>query len=132
MSHWTDQELRGIGDADELQLASRRADGSLRPFTTMWVARVGDDLYVRSAGGPDRPWYRNAMASRVGHVRAGGVDADVEFATAPPEANDEVDAQYHAKYDRYGPDIVGHVTGKAAQQVTVRLIKANQRGDSDG
>lgn len=55
MSGWTAEELRRIGGAEELRLASRRQGGSLRPFTTMWVVRAGDDLYVRSAGGPNRP-----------------------------------------------------------------------------
>lgn len=90
----------------------------------MWVVRVGNDLYVRSAGGPNRPWYRHAVASRVGRIEAGGVDAEVDFATAAPETNQEIDSGYHAKYDRYGPSIVGHVTGPAAHAVTIRLIKA--------
>ena len=40
----------------------------------MWVVRVGDDLYVRSAGGPGRPWYRNALASGAGRIRAAGIE----------------------------------------------------------
>ena len=32
-----------------------------------------------------------------------------------------VDAAYHAKYDRYGPQIVGTVTGPKAGPVTLRL-----------
>ena len=126
MSGWTGEELQRIGGAPELRLAARRQDGSLRPFTTMWVVRAGDDLYVRSAGGPQRPWYRAAVASGTGRIQAGGVDAEVEFATAAPETNQEVDSQYHAKYDRYGPSIVGHVTGPAAHGVTIRLIKSVQ------
>jgi hypothetical protein len=94
----------------------------------MWVVRTGNDLYVRSAGGPDRPWYRHAVTSRAGRIQAGGVDADVEFATAAPETNQEIDSAYHAKYDRYGPIIVGHVTGAAAHAVTIRLIKAVRQG----
>ncbi|MGO8863900.1 MAG: DUF2255 family protein [Acidimicrobiales bacterium] len=86
MSAWTDHELERIGDAAEVRLASRRVDGSLRPFTTMWVVRVGGELYVRSAGGPGRPWYRHAMASGIGRVQARGVDAEVEFADAAAEA----------------------------------------------
>ncbi|HXX91542.1 MAG TPA: DUF2255 family protein [Acidimicrobiales bacterium] len=121
MSGWTDEELGRIGGADELRLASRRSDGTLRPYTTMWVVRVGDDLYVRSAGGPDRPWYRHALASGSGRIGAGGVDAEVEFSTAAPAMNPQVDAAYHAKYDRYGATIVGHVTGPGAHVVTVRL-----------
>jgi len=124
MSGWTGEELQHIDGADELRLASRRQDGSLRPFTTMWVVRTGNDLYVRSAGGPNRPWYRHALASRAGRIEAGGIGAEVNFAGAAPETNQDIDSAYHAKYDRYGPAIVGHVTGAAAHPVTIRLIKA--------
>jgi hypothetical protein len=41
---WTDDELRRIGDATELQLAPRRSDGTLRTYTTMWVVRVDKEL----------------------------------------------------------------------------------------
>jgi hypothetical protein len=101
---WTSAELRRAGDAEELQLASRRPDGSLRPYVTMWVARAGGDLYVRSAYGPGNPWYRHATASGTGRVRAAGIERDVTF--APPPAQGDIDAAYHAKYDRYGPAIV--------------------------
>jgi hypothetical protein len=117
----TGDEVRRAGDATELQLASRRADGSLRPYVTMWVVRVGNDLYVRSAGGPDRPWYRHAMASGAGRVRAGGVEADVTFDQAPDDVHDAIDATYHAKYDSYGPRIVGSVVGRDAHRVTIQL-----------
>ena len=70
MSDWTNDELATVGNATELQLAPSRSDGSLWPYTTMWVVRTGDDLYVRSAGGPDRPWYRRAMSSGRGRIRA--------------------------------------------------------------
>jgi hypothetical protein len=39
---WPRDELERIGDAKELRLASRRPDGSLRPYVTMWVVRAGD------------------------------------------------------------------------------------------
>ena len=32
---WPQDELERIGDAEELQLASRRSDGGLRPYVTM-------------------------------------------------------------------------------------------------
>jgi threonine dehydrogenase-like Zn-dependent dehydrogenase len=66
---WSDDQLRRVGDATELQLAPRRGDGSLRNYTTMWVVRVDEDLYVRSAGGPDRPWYRRRDLLPRGHAR---------------------------------------------------------------
>jgi hypothetical protein len=120
---WSDDELRRIGDATELDLASQ-LDGQLSGYTTMWVARVGQDIYVRSAGGPDRPWYRRATAAGAGRVHAGGIEADVTFAAAEPGVHDAIDAAYHAKYDRYGSGPVGAVTGPAAHAVTLRLVKA--------
>jgi len=123
---WTAGQLARIGGAEELRLASRRADGTLRPFTTMWVVRAAGELYVRSAGGPDRPWYRHALASRRGRIRAGGIQADVRFAEAAPDTQAAIDAAYHAKYDRYGPAIVGHVTGPGAHTVTVRLLPGEE------
>jgi hypothetical protein len=88
----------------------------------MWVVGIGDDLYVRSAYGSDNPWYRRAKASGRGRVRAGGVDRDVTFADAASDAHAAIDAAYHAKYDRYGPRIVGSVVGPDAEAVTIRLV----------
>jgi hypothetical protein len=121
MPGWSPDELERTGGTEELQLASRRADGTLRPYVTMWVVRVGDDLYIRSAYGPDNPWYRRAIASRAGRIRAGGVERDVTFGQADPGAHADIDAAYHAKYDSYGPRIVGSVVGPDAHRVTVRL-----------
>lgn len=122
MTTWTANELTRIGRAEELRLASTRPDGTLRPFITMWVVRVGDDLYVRSAYGPDNPWYRRARASGAGRISAGGLERDVTFADAAPDAHPAIDAAYHAKYDRHGPRIVGSVVGPAARDVTIRLV----------
>jgi hypothetical protein len=41
MTTWTDEELNRVGGAEELRLASRRGDGTLRPYVTMWVVRAG-------------------------------------------------------------------------------------------
>jgi hypothetical protein len=122
MTTWTDDELSRIGDAEELQLASARTDQSLRPYVTMWVVRVADNLYVRSAAGPDNPWYRRAVASGAGRVRAGGLERDVTFSQPGTDAPEHIDAAYHAKYDQYGPKIVGTVVGPRAEDVTIRLI----------
>ncbi len=122
MATWTDEELDRIGGATELQLTSVRENGSLGPYVTMWVVRAGDDVYVRSAGGPDRPWYRRAKASGAGRIRAAGIERDVTFAEATANAHTDIDAAYHAKYARYGPSIVNSVVGPAAHQVTVRLV----------
>jgi hypothetical protein len=76
--------LSRIGEAEELQLASARPDGTLRAYLTMWVVRAGDDVYVRSAYGPDNPWFRRARANGAGRIRAGGLESDVVFAEPTP------------------------------------------------
>lgn len=118
---WTSDQLSAIGGAEELQISSRRPDGTLRPYVTIWVVRAGDELYVRSAAGPDNPWYRRATAAGAGRIRAGGLEQDVEFAAAEPTVHAEVDRAYHAKYDRFGQAYVGPVVGAKAAPVTIRL-----------
>jgi hypothetical protein len=121
MTTWTEDELTTIGRAERLQIASTRPDGSLRPYVTIWVVRAGDDLYVRSAYGSTNPWFVRARSSGTGRIRAGGIERDVTFTEAAPDAHAAVDAAYHAKYDQYGPRIVGTVVGPDAAAVTIRL-----------
>lgn len=122
MTAWTEEELGRIGEARELQLASARPDGTLRPYVTMWVVRTDDELYVRSAYGPNNPWFRRAKASGAGRIRAGGVERDVTFAEPAPGVHAGIDAAYHVKYDRYGPEIVRTVVGPQAEAVTLTLV----------
>jgi len=118
---WTNDELARVGKATELQVASYRKDGTLRPYVTIWAVRASDELYIRSAYGPDNGWYRRAIASGAGRIRAGGVERDVDFAEADPDAHAGIDQAYHAKYDRYGPAIVGSVVGAKGAAATLRL-----------
>ena len=122
MATWNPDELSRIGDATELRLASTRPDGTLRPYVTIWVVRSGDRLYVRSAYGPENPWFVRARASGTGRVSAGGVERDVTFADADAATHSAVDDAYHAKYDRYGPAIVGTVVGDHAHAQTLELV----------
>ena len=62
------------------------------------------------------------MASGAGRIRASGVEYDVTFGEATPDVHAAIDTAYHAKHDRYGPTIVGHVVGADAKSVTVRLV----------
>ena len=83
---WTNDNLAKIGDAEELAIASRRPDGTLRPFVTIWVVRVDGDLYVRSAAGPDAPGSAERSAAGEGRIRAGGIEQDVAFEVAGPRS----------------------------------------------
>ena len=122
MNAWSPAELERIGRATELKIASRWRDGRLRPYVTIWVVRAGDDLYVRSAYGPNSGWYRRAKASGEGRVRAGGVERDVSFEEPEAAVAAAVTVAYHAKYDRYGPAIVGTVVSPEAEQMTLRIV----------
>ncbi len=58
MTSWTNDELKKINTAEELQIASLRRDGTLRKPVTIWVVRIGDELYVRSVYGRGSAWFR--------------------------------------------------------------------------
>ena len=75
MTQWTSDQLDKVGRAEELQIASVRGDGTLRKPVTIWVARVGDSLYVRSVKGPASAWFRGTQERHEGRIRAGGVRA---------------------------------------------------------
>jgi hypothetical protein len=122
MAGWTDAELSRIGGADELRVSSRRDDESLRPAVIIWAVRVGEEVFIRSAYGATNPWFRRALASGRGHISAGGVEKDVTFEVPPAGTAASIDAEYHAKYDRYGPAIVGSVTGPQVAQTTLRVV----------
>ena len=122
MAAWTADELARIGKADELLIASRRRDGSLRPFVTIWVVRSGDEVYVRSAYGHENGWFQRALTSGEGRIRAGGMERDVAFEQPGAAVDADLHIVYHAKYDRYGPSIVGTVVSPEAARSTLRLV----------
>ena len=125
MSDWTSDELAQLGAADEVQVSSRRSDGSLRPYVTIWAVRSGDGIYVRSAYGPTNPWFVRAKASGAGRIRAGSLEKDVRFSPAEASASPAIDEAYHAKYDHYGPRIVNTVVGPGVVDTTLRVTPAD-------
>ncbi len=123
MPGWTSDELATIGQADELELASQRRDGSLRSPVTMWVVRDGDDLYVRSMHGRSGAWFRGTRTRHQGHIRAAGVAKDVTFVVdTDPDLNDRIDAAYRSKYRRHGANIVGGVVNPESRESTIKLV----------
>jgi hypothetical protein len=89
---------------------------------TIWVVRVGDDLYVRSVDGRTSAWFRGTQVRHEGHIQAGGVAKDVTFVDAAPDINDQIDAAYRTKYRRYAASIIGHIVSPAARSATIRLV----------
>jgi len=116
-------DLAAIDSADELQISSRRANGTMRPYVTIWGVREGNDVYVRSAYGAQNGWFRRAILSGRGRIRTGGVERDVLFDRSIDAATHaRIDAAYHRKYDRYGARVVGTVVGPSVRDVTLRLL----------
>jgi hypothetical protein len=119
---WTRAELDTIGGAEEIELAPRRSDGSLRDPVTVWVVRNGDGIYVRSAvKGRNAAWYRTVTETRGGRLSAGSMAKDVGFVDADPALNDEVDAAYRSKYRRYAGRILNSCLTPEARSTTLRI-----------
>jgi hypothetical protein len=121
MTTWTSDELARIEAADELELASLRRDGTLRNPVTIWVVRLGDDLYVRSVNGRSAAWFRGTQTRHEAHIQAGGVEKDV-FLVETDDINDGIDATYRMKYRRYAPSIIDAITSPEARAATLRLV----------
>src|SRR5438034_795072 len=128
MSAWTSDELEKVAAADELQLASVRPDGTLRNPVTIWVVRLGDDLYVRSVNGRTASWFRSTQVRHEGRIWAGGIEKDVTFVDLVDadhdghDINDQIDAAYRTKYRRYAPSIVSHIVSAEARSATIKLV----------
>jgi hypothetical protein len=119
---WEGDEFDRIAAADELRIMPLRQDGTPRNPVTTWVVSSGDDLYVRSYKGTDGAWFRAVQECHEGIVRAEGVRIDVVFKEEnDPAVNEQVDAAYRAKYNRYGSRYVDPMVAPQARATTLRL-----------
>jgi hypothetical protein len=119
---WTSDQLDKVGRAEELQLASIRRDGTMRKPVTVWVVRLGDDLYIRSVRGRDAHWFRGTQETREGRIQAGGVQRDVTFVDAGHDIDDEIDAAYRAKYRRYAGSVLNSVLTPEARSTSIKVV----------
>ena len=123
MTTWTSNELTKIGSADELEIATLRADGTLRKPVTIWVVRLGDNRYVRSVNGRTSAWFRGVQTRHEGRIQAGGVEKDVTFVEeAGPKINAQIDAAYRTKYRRYAASIINSINSPTARAATIKLM----------
>ncbi len=116
---WTSGDLDLIGSANEVQIAPTAGGGTNRPYTTIWVVRVGDDLYVRSYRGAAGRWYRQALQSHQGRIRASGVERDITFVEVADNDSGAVDDAYRHKYGR--SSYVDAMMTEAAAATTLRV-----------
>ena len=122
MTQWTSEQLDTIGNAEEVQIASVRRDGTLRKPVTVWAVRSGDDIYLRSVRGRSGHWFRGAQDRHEGRIRASGVQQDVTFVDAGHDIDNEVDGAYRAEYRRYSGSILNSVLTPEARSATLKLV----------
>ena len=129
-STWSEQELQTIGTEHDVVLASRRSDGSPGRGTTIWIVRLGDDVFVRSAHGRGNKWFARATAAGSGRITIGDVSRDVVFEDVSNGALNavdraELDRAYHGKYDgKYPKEYIDPVVDEESHGATLRLLPA--------
>ncbi|MGV9711483.1 DUF2255 family protein [Gordonia sp. NPDC003424] len=118
---WNTRQLDRIGDSEELHITSYRQDGSLRKWIPIWVVRVDDDLYIRSAYGADGAWYRHATAGTA-RVQVGDIESDATLEkVTDTQLNDRVADAYRAKYHNQ-PGALKPMLDAPSAASTVRIL----------
>jgi hypothetical protein len=118
---WSTDYLTLFGGVEQIDISTRRRDGSLRPSVPIWIVTVDGIVYVRSYRGTDGAWYRHASTHPEGTVKANGFQRDVTFAPADPANRDAIDAAYRVKYARYGASYLTTMLGEQAVISTLTL-----------
>jgi hypothetical protein len=118
---WTPEQLARVDAARELDVAVRRADGTLGPWTPVWVVQVGGGVYVRTWHRRDTGWFGRALSTRRARVRIPGVEVDVrieDVGVGLSGLREDVDNAYRAKY---GGGSSANMVGDEAAAATLRF-----------
>ncbi|WP_165554261.1 DUF2255 family protein [Kribbella capetownensis] len=118
MSAWTADELHSLDQIEEIRVAGRRQDGSLRTLTIVWHVVVGRSLYVRSVRGVEGAWYKGVLHHHEGAISWHGQTRDVTY-ISDHTVDDQLDAAYFTKYGN-GPDTVA-ITNTTSNATTLRV-----------
>jgi hypothetical protein len=126
---WRADELTTIDGCGEVEIATRRSDGTLRASRIVWIVRHGDAVYVRSVNGTAAAWYCGLQTCHEGELSAGRLRRGVVFAEAGTHAgedsglDDALDAAYRGKYGR-SSGAVARITADVARATTLRVDPA--------
>ena len=124
MPDWTSEAARAATAAQEVQVVTRRRDGTLGRPRTIWVVADGDRVFIRSTNGRGADWFRSATATGSGQIRARGTAYDVRFTEVRDEADlAAADAAYRAKYGHYA-SIVDHLEDEGPRAATLEVHPA--------
>jgi hypothetical protein len=124
---WTPEQLRGIAEARELEIAGQRRDGRAHRWLPIWVVCADERVYVRTWHRRTTGWFGQVTASGRARIRVPGVELDVVVADLGDEDRDlraAVDQAYRAKYGTPGDEMVAGMITDASAATTLRLTPA--------
>jgi len=121
MPNWSEEELRKIGETDDLHISPFRGDGTTYGTPTwIWSVVVDGELFVRAYNGQNSSWYRSAIAQKAGRITAAGMTKDVSFEPADGPINDRIDEAYRTKYKN--SPYLNPMIGNRARSATVKVM----------
>ena len=121
---WTPEQVQVIDRAVELEIASRRPDGTLRRWLPIWVVCAGEEVFVRTWHRRTTGWFGHVVETGTARVRVPGLEVDVtldDLGDGDPDLRAAVDAAYAAKYGPHGSGSVAQMTSDTAAATTLRL-----------
>jgi hypothetical protein len=121
---WSVEQLDRISQSRELQIASRRTDGTLRASVPIWVVTLDDSVYVRTWYRRTTGWFGQVIGIPEAHIRVPGFEADVivvDVGAGAPELRASLDASYRKKY---GPSGYQSMVTDDAAAATLRFDPA--------
>jgi hypothetical protein len=121
-SEWSDADLAKIEAADELRIATRRSDGTLRPAVPIWVVAVDRCVYVRTWHRRNTGWFGRTVSSGAARIAVPGLEADVTVKDVGSQVRAGIDAAYRVKYGRYGAATIERMVSDDAVATTLRLV----------
>ena len=121
MNSWKKDELRKIGETDDLHISPLRDDGKTYGTPTwIWSVVVEDELYVRAYNGKESRWYQAAVRQKAGRITAAGMTKEVAFEAVSGEINERIDEAYRVKYA--GNSYLKPMINGRARTATVRVV----------
>jgi len=120
MVNWTEDELNKIGSATEVQLCSLRSDGTYRNPVTIWIVRMGSNLYIRAVSGVNGKWYKHTIEENEGRITASGKEKDVYFEEYKGDQI-PIDEVYKSKYESFGYSIIETTLTTQAKAATLKV-----------
>jgi hypothetical protein len=121
MPTWSTDELRKIGESDDLHISPLREDGvTYGTPTWIWSVAVDGALYARAYNGQNSRWYRAALRQKGGRITAAGMTKEVTFEPVQDSINDRIDEAYRAKYR--SSEYLKPMIGVRARAATVKII----------